>query len=76
MKIKKNEHDKKTENTGKYWSYLPCMPTPSASMCSSSGVAPPVINVRISVKALSLKYVVDMRESKTLTAKAVPHAKG
>ena len=33
------------------------MPTPSASICSSSGVAPPVINVRINVNALSLKYV-------------------
>ena len=30
----------------------------------------------MSVNALSLKYVVDIRESKTLTAKAVPHAKG
>jgi len=33
------------------------MPTPSARICSSSGVAPPVMRVRINVSALSLKYV-------------------
>ena len=35
--------------------YPPLIPTPSARICSSSGVAPPVINVRINVRALSLK---------------------
>ena len=31
------------------------IPEPSANICSSSGVAPPVINVLMRVKALSLK---------------------
>ena len=42
--------------------YPPRIPTPSARICSSSGVAPPVINVRISVSALSLKYVYAWRQ--------------
>lgn len=35
--------------------YPPLIPAPSAKICSSSGVAPPVIKVLINVRALSLK---------------------
>lgn len=39
--------------------------TKKLSKLTNSGVAPPVTSVRIRVNAESLKYVVDIRESRT-----------